>query len=576
MTQVSAQDAPSAAIERPDVMALRWATAIAALAYGIVLLIMWAPYTLFSGFPYETAFPYMSETGATFLTGFLYTADPLRIHTNTFYHLAYLLGEAVGAGGSYVPHQIVHAALWWARGFLVFLLVRKFFPQALMAAYTAGALVIVHASDGALQWVGQMNQFGFIFWMLLACYTLTCAVESQRRPAVAAALALSACFFCYMSLWSYESQLLLIMVFPVALLARGLFRWRTVGIISSWYVVPTTYIVLTLEKYTAGGSTYQSSVMRQDWGLASLMSDWWFNIAASVKFWTWADSTPRVWSDVLLALGAAAVVAIAGAILHVVNNQAKSSPSLSPRLQTWVVLLVAGVIALVLSFPVYLLLDSARGLWRTQFLSGSGAALVLTALFGLIASRLPARARVAVVLTLACLVVWFGSARALQRGAAHRLIWERHRIVVREILGVAPRVAPGTVIVLTNVPKGRDPFGHNMWLDLAVRLAYPRTPVAGVYFYADGTPSPGNNLKIDLYRWKWDETGYTPDVRESTLDKTVVVALDSDGKGTLAPAIPDSACQHRCESGLYQPAAVISGPVGLRTVRRYRLDAATY
>ena len=143
------QDAPSAAIERPDVMALRWATAIAALASGIVLLIMWAPYTLFSGFPYETAFPYMSETGATFLTGFLYTADPLRIHTNTFYHLAYLLGEAVGAGGSYVPHQIVHAALWWARGFLVFLLVRKFFPQALMAAYIAGALVIVHASDGA-------------------------------------------------------------------------------------------------------------------------------------------------------------------------------------------------------------------------------------------------------------------------------------------------------------------------------------------------------------------------------------------------------------------------------------------
>ena len=102
-----------------------------------------------------------------------------------------------------------------------------------------------------------MNQFGFIFWMLLACYTLTCAVESQRRPAVAAALALSACFFCYMSLWSYESQLLLIMVFPVALLARGLFRWRTVGIISSWLVVPATYIVLTL-----GGPRLEGIVIR--------------------------------------------------------------------------------------------------------------------------------------------------------------------------------------------------------------------------------------------------------------------------------------------------------------------------
>ena len=47
-----------------------------------------------------------------------------------------------------------------------------------------GALVVVHASDGALQWVGQMNQFGFIFWMLLAFYALTFAADASSPVAV--------------------------------------------------------------------------------------------------------------------------------------------------------------------------------------------------------------------------------------------------------------------------------------------------------------------------------------------------------------------------------------------------------
>src|SRR5262249_38402562 len=96
----------------------RSASAIAAVVYVALVLLMWAPYTALSGLGYETAFPYMSET-ASALQGFLYRGDPLRIHTNTFYQLSYLLGEAFGVGGSYVPYQIVHALLWWARGVLI-------------------------------------------------------------------------------------------------------------------------------------------------------------------------------------------------------------------------------------------------------------------------------------------------------------------------------------------------------------------------------------------------------------------------------------------------------------------------
>jgi len=34
-----------------------------------------------------------------------------------------------------------------------------------------------------------------------------------------------------------------------------------------------------------------------------------------------------------------------------------------------------------------------------------------------------------------------------------------------------------------------------MWLDLALRLVYPGIPVAGLYYYADGTPGPGDGFE---------------------------------------------------------------------------------
>ena len=130
--------------------------ALAGLAYAAMILIMWGAFNPYSGLPYETGFPYGSEN-TTWQEGFLYRPDPLRIHTNTFYQLSYLIGEALGVGGSYVPFQAVYAVLWWARGLLVFLILLRFLPECLSVCYAAGALVVTHASDGALQWVGQCS-----------------------------------------------------------------------------------------------------------------------------------------------------------------------------------------------------------------------------------------------------------------------------------------------------------------------------------------------------------------------------------------------------------------------------------
>jgi hypothetical protein len=75
----------------------------------------------------------------------------------------------------------VYALLWWGRGFLFFLLFSRLIPQYFLFNYLVGSLIIVHASDQALNWVGQLNQFGMIFWMLLAFYMLVRSLESDRR-----------------------------------------------------------------------------------------------------------------------------------------------------------------------------------------------------------------------------------------------------------------------------------------------------------------------------------------------------------------------------------------------------------
>jgi hypothetical protein len=505
----------------------------------------------------------MGRSRLTQWNGFLYLGDPLRIHTSTFYQFSYLLGKILGIDGSYVPYQVVYAALWWGRGLLVFLILRRLFPGTLLICYLAGGLVLVHASDRALGWVGQLNQFGFIFWMLLAFYLLLEAFLADRAVA-AIALAFGACFFEQMSLLSYESQLLLLLIFPVVLLFKSAGRWRRLVVLSAaWYAFPAGYTYFTLKRYLhGGGSVYQETMMRKDWSATGLMSDWWFNIAASLEFWKW----PRNGLEISISLAAAAALILAGggvAILYWTKTDRRSDMFREAG-GACLRLLAAGFVALTLSFPVYLLLAAPRSLWRTQMLSGIGASLVFTALLGLVSLRLPMpAARAAVLLAGGTVIAYCGSLTALQQGAWHRGMWERHRAAIIEVLRVAPSVKPGTVVLLTNVPKDGDPFEDQVWFDVALRLVYPGIPVTGVYYYSDRTRAPGDTLDAAKGRSTWDHL----------IADTVVIRYDRSGNGILENSFPPFLCSQACATELYSPSARITGPIAPSAVRRYRLGA---
>ena len=545
---------------------------VAASAYIVIILLVWGMFAFSSGLPYETAFTYVSETSSS-LKGFFYEADPTRPNTSTFYHVSYLLGELL-APGSFAPYQFVYAALAFARAFLLFLVLRKLLPDFTRLAFLAGALALVHSSDGAMMWVGQMNQFGSIFWMLLAFYLFVAAVQNARVIAAASIMFLAAACE-YMSLWSYESGLFIVLLMPAAVLPL-VPNWRSRRVLvlsAAWTVMPILYAGQTLLKYMhSSGSTYQESILRTDWSASSIISDLGFNISASLSFWDWGkNSGSAVPATQMTWLAFSAVVVFIGAGLLTKASKSEQEPRVGRgRILTVTVLLVAGLVWVALSFPAFLLLNSARGLWRTQFLSGPGAAVLFAAAATLVASAVPnRRGRHITALCLAAVVVYAGAASVIQRGGYHRRIWETHRRAVAALLRAAPQVSPRTIIVLTGVPKAADPFGADMWFDMALRLAYPGTPVSGEYFFDDGRPGPGNNLKLENGRWHWDSTQLPPLVGSGKLSQTVILAWGA-GTDLLLERVPDFLCSPPCNAAEYAPRTRIPGASpSPRAVRRY-------
>src|SRR5262249_42751436 len=151
------------------------------------------------------------------LDGFLYDGDPLRQFTNVFYQVAYLSGAAVGARGSWIPFHIVYALLWWLRGVLVYAIVARVFPARRGIAFLVFALAIVHASDKELTLIGQLNQLGMIFWMLLAVYALVRALDTSAFW-WSAVWVMAAGLASYLCLWSYEAPLVILLIAPAILL----------------------------------------------------------------------------------------------------------------------------------------------------------------------------------------------------------------------------------------------------------------------------------------------------------------------------------------------------------------------
>ncbi|MBW0003931.1 MAG: hypothetical protein JO216_10615 [Hyphomicrobiales bacterium] len=522
---------------------------ISALSFAAVVPLLWAWYGLDNGMPYETAFVYTSQFSThqgliPFFQGFIYQADPLRKFTSFFYHTAYLLSIIFSREGDFVFYQVVWAFLWWARGMLMVLICNRLFTAPPLISYLVGLFSVLHASDYALNWVGQLNQFGFIFWMLCAFYSYLRSIAEPSFNGRHILWAMAAAIFVYLNLYSYESGLFITIAFPLfaaIILDKERSTIRRLVVPLVLYMFPVAlFVSQNLVRYFGSRQweqTYQAGVMRSDWQPSALVSDLLFDIGRSLEFWTWPAGFPEGDMQKILIAQAVLVVLICASVALIVMLCKGFADQSGNGWRAVTVMGALGLVLVVFSFPAYLVLRDARGLWRTQFLSGIGFAFCYGALaFAFYSAMRRTAVRWIAPALVAVTVGLFSVDASMARGAAHLMVWEKHKQIMAAILRAAPRVAPGTVIVLTGLPHQLDGFGDNMWYDLALRLAYPGTLVAGVYMFDQGMPAPGTNLTPDNDNIRWTRTGFPTEIASTPAGSLIAMHLQKDGSAQLLRA----------------------------------------
>jgi hypothetical protein len=419
-----------------------------------------------------------------------------------------------------------------------------------------------------------MNQFGFIFWMLLSFLMILNGLQASNvlRATVWATFgAISS----YLSLWSYEAQLPVMLVAPwlLAFWTRTT-RSRLVVILIALLPAAVFIALNTYRYYRGGGGDYQVSVLRADMTVYNLFADLLFNLKYAVEFWHWAELMPEKYAHqpfVVAPLFAAAAFALGGGLLARATRTAVALPK-AGQLS---LLLFGGGLLLCASFPAYLILNSSRWLWRTQMLGSPFAALVMTTTIGLAAAllswpinRYRRLAQCSLILISGAIIGFYGAQASARIASFHFDTWERARETVVGVLRVAPQVAPNTIIVLVDVPPrtdsgAGDPFGDNSWFDTAMKLSYPAANATGYYFLEGGKPSPNNRFVEQI------DTGH--------VNRLLVMRWRPEAQFQLLSQIPDELKLGAATRNEYQPERLIVSNVPSREANnRYRRFVAPW
>ena len=515
---------------------------------------MWGMFALDRGLPFETGFPVQCQRS---LYDCLVYGDTLRPYNSLFLGLGYLLGKG---NGSYVTYQLLYGFLWWGRGVVTFLIFRRLWSAYPLFGFLVGGLVIVHASDGALNWIGQLHQFGFMFCLVLAIYLL---LESWLAPkkSLAIIFLVVSLLPLYICLWTYESPYVLILSAPVILFAlRPRFSRHLLATTAVWYILPGIYGYLQFQKYlVAKGSTYQTSVLRPDMNAATITHDWLLHIQQSLQFWRWATTVSPYGIAVLAPAIAGLCVGafmIGAHLLSPTGLLGAKTPPTAHLLASFGI----GLMILILSFPVYLLLAGNSMFWRTQMLSGFGSAIVLSSGLLLLAQLITRQKYRAVLAVAAASVIVFNGVRAgVFFQGFHEWRWQIHRNVMEQISHLAPAVENQTLILLTNLPKTYqgDPFGAALWFDFPIQILYPHKDVVGYFTYDTGEHPTDNPWIFTANGMVWQKKGMGQKFDQIPYSRIIALRYEA-GKVVLLDEFPRKLLPQPFDTSSYAPRSRIS------------------
>ena len=481
---------------------------ITALVYWVLLMSVWGTFAFDRGLVAETFFPvYCQQSLQNCL---LYPHDYMRAFNSLFLGASHLLSFG---NGSYVVYTVIYGLLWWGKGMAMFGLLWQLFPSYPLVAFMVGALAIVHTSDYAYSFLGQMHQLGFVCFLALSVFFLVAGWKSdlQKHQRIFYTLALVAQFI---TLWTYEAHFFLVLAVPVILfVSRPRLNRQLLMTSALWYVLPAIYgCLLVLQYLVKKANNYQTGILRHNMSPSGIVQDWIAHIEYSLRFWDWVPLANKTGIGSL-----APIIASLSVVAFVIGVQLLSpsglmSLKIPPMRSLWLSLVVGGLF-LILSFPVYTLIATNREYWRTQILGALSAAVVLVALVLLLSYCFPKPNYRPVVAIVACSIILFSGVQSgVHLQSTFDYFWNIQRQTMTRLAQIIPDVKDQTLILMVGTPQQGHPFMYyTIWFDFPLKIMYPNRSIAGYFINASGELPP------DI-RWQFTSQGM--EVSESTTQIT--------------------------------------------------------
>jgi hypothetical protein len=419
---------------------------------------------------------------------------------------------------------LVFHALWIGLGgVLVYLTVLRLLGAATPLAFLAGVFTIVWAPSDATRLcsVQMIIYSGCTVGTVLAVWL---AVEGWLRRRLA--LAVSAVVAGGVAILSHEAALAPLALVPLLFLLAGggrerrrLMGWTLAAVV----VLGAASLRAALPLWTDPGRvSYQSALVGQlgpDRLASGALRQLRLHVAPLVHP-TWERPGPVV--PIAVAVFLAGILVTSGA-WHPREREA--------GVKGLALVSAAGVGCLWALLAYVPFVPTTHGAFRTEFLAAPGIGLLLAAGVVGVASLVPGRARMAVVLLLGTWIVFQGT----QRTASFEERWESWSAFpgqsrnLRELAAIAPDLAPGTLVVL--VPRGGT-WRFDLTFRHAIRYLYEGRALGHVmradpllyetYFEAAGIRS----IPDPVVRGPWQEG-------PATFPYDAVVAVSEDAGGHL-------------------------------------------
>ena len=509
---------------------------VAAIALAALVVTLWLPFGWKVTGLYEE-WIYLGDIEARTPLQMLwnppYSSTTTRPLTLVSYLLAYLLTP-----DSFVALNIIAALILFGKGLAMYFLVRRLVPANSALALVSAALLVVYPADDALLTLRTTNVHAGVFLLVVALNTLIVAYERFGWATLFAMLVAEV-----VALATYEAGLLLMFCAPVLLvwLRRGTDK-RLIVVAALWEAPGIYFFLVHVMEMLRDPASYPAQLMASS-GLArsslQILGAWLYSVTrAYIRVFAtgWYHALPAPdWRDPYLHLAAGLVVFV---LLPAVWMHATQSEESEPAMDTrqYVLLASLGVVAVLPGFALFLPTSWRNTNYRVFLFSSIGAALAVGIVCWL-SARVFNEWRRGVFVGFTSLLIGIATFHALVQHDGYFADSQRQQRILAGIITQAPRVAPGTtVLVLDRTPTEAYTAWSMCWfvsvcLEAGLQYLYEDPGLHGTYcapgYRPRGQASEECHFEADRVTVSYIHPGTKKEMRTSAAYDSLVVFENS-------------------------------------------------